>query len=124
MTEKSTSRRNFLQLLGLSAGAALLPTETMAGFVDHKEILKLTPEQQTFLLKYEIWMDDFIKVIHLQKENPQNSENHANMLALSQKAEDMKPELTEFMKDEKFFKIYQVSIQRMTNEIEYKEAGH
>ncbi len=118
MTEKPSSRRKFLQFLGLAAGATLLPTDTMAGFVDHKEILKLTPEQQEFLLRYEKWMDAFIEVIHIQKKDPENAANHATMFALSEKAEEMKPELSEFMKDEKFFKIYQVSIQRMSMEIE------
>ena len=39
------------------------------------------------------------------------------MLALTEHAENFKPELNEFMKDETFQLIYMASIQRMTKEI-------
>lgn len=117
MSEKPSSRRKFLQLLGLSAGATLIPNSTMAGFVDNTEILKLTAEQQVFMLRYEKWMEEFIEVIRIQKTNPGDVKNNADMIALTHRAEEMKPELTDFMKDETFSKIYQVSIKRMTDEI-------
>lgn len=117
MTEKSSSRRKFLQLLGLSAGASLIPSNSVAGLVDHTEILKLNPEQQEFMLQYEKWMDEFIEVIKVQKTDPKDVKNNENMIALTHRAEEMKPQLSEFMKDDTFSKIYQVSIQRMTNEI-------
>ena len=117
MPDKASSRRKFLQMLGLTAGASLLSTKAVAGFVDRKEILKLTAEQQEFMLRYEKWMDAFIDVIRVQRTKPEDTENNAKMIALTEQAETYKPELDAFMKDKKFSTIFQVSIARMSKEI-------
>ena len=39
------------------------------------------------------------------------------MIALTEMAEDLKPELTEFMRDETFRIIYNASIEQMSKEI-------
>jgi hypothetical protein len=117
MSDKPSSRRKFLQMLGLTAGATILSTKAVAGFVDHKEILKLNPEQQEFMLRYEKWMDAFIEVIRVQRTKPEDAENNAKMIELTEIADSFKPELDGFMKDKKFSTIFQVSIARMSKEI-------
>ena len=114
---KQSTRRNFLQLLGLSVSATLLSTSAIAGFIDETEISKLSPEQQRFMIRYGKWMDEFIKVIHIRKTDPGSHGNNRNMIALTEKAEEMKPELNEFMKDKTFQQIYKASIQRMSKEV-------
>ena len=106
-----------MQLLGLSATGSLLGTKALAGFTNDAEILKLNPEQQQFMIRYGQWMDEFIEVIRVQKKDPGNKENNKKMIALTERAGELKPELTEFMKDEKFQLIYKASIERMTKEI-------
>jgi hypothetical protein len=117
MSEEQSSRRNFLKFLGLSAGATLVSSSALAAFVDKKEILKLNPEQQEFMIRYGKWMDEFTEVIRIQKSQPDNLENQKKILPLSEKAERLQPELTEHMKDETFSIIYLASIERMSMEI-------
>jgi len=117
MPEQESTRRKFLQIFGLSAGASLLKTNAMASFTDQAAIKKLTPEQQEFMLRYGKWMDEFTKLVHLQKTDPDNLENHKKMMNLTKKAEEMQPALSEFMKDETFSLIYKASIDRLSKEI-------
>ena len=117
MSENQSTRRNFLQLLGLTAGATLVSSTALAGFIDHKAIRKLNPEQHEFMLCYGKWMDEFAEVTRNQKTDPDNIEYKHQLMALSEKAELFNPELAEFMKDETFSLIYQASIQRVSAEI-------
>lgn len=117
MSDQASSRRKFLQVLGMSAGASLLGTSALAAFVHHEDILRLNPEQQAFMNRYGAWMDAFIVVIRTRKENPGNMENEKNMMVLSEQAEKMQPELTEFLKNKDFALIYKASIERMSKEI-------
>ena len=114
---KQSTRRNFLQLLGGSVGATLISTSVMAGFIDEAVISKLSHEQQSFMLRYGKWMDEFIKVIRIRKTDPTNHKNNRNMIALTERAEEMKPELNEFMKDKTFQQIYTAAIERMSIEV-------
>ncbi|MBP6333880.1 MAG: hypothetical protein KA444_00305 [Bacteroidia bacterium] len=117
MSEKQSTRRKFLQFLGLSAGSTLVSTGALAVFSVSDEIKKLNPVQQEFMIKYGKWMDEFIEVIKIQKIEPGNSANKQKMIALTDMAEKMKPELSEYMKDANFALIYQASIARMRDEI-------
>ena len=117
MSEDQSSRKKFLQLLGLSAGAVLVSNSALAGIVNHEEILKLNPEQQEFMIRYGKWMDEFIEIIRIQKTEPDNIENHKKMIVLTEKAEEMQSKLTEYMQDKTFAMIYMVSIERMRKEI-------
>ncbi len=117
MSEKESTRRKFLQLLGLTAGTTLLGSNAMASFTDQEEIKKLNPEQQEFMIRYGKWMDEFTEVIRIQKTDPDNLENHKKMITLTEKVEKLQPELTEYLKDETFSLIYHTSIKRLTNEI-------
>jgi len=111
------SRRKFLQILGLSAGASIASTSVLGNIIDREEIHRLKPEQQEFMLKYGQWMDEFIEVIRFQKQHPENIDNHKKMMALTETAEKWQPQLTENMKEESFFLIYNASIEKMKREI-------
>lgn len=117
MPEKTSTRRKFLQFLGLSAGAALTGKQASASVLDPDEIRKLTPAQQKFMLRYEVWMSENIEVIRAIQADPNDMENHNKMMALADRAEGFKPELDKFMQDPNFALIYNASIQRMTSEI-------
>ncbi len=116
-TEKQSSRRTFLQYLGLSAGATIMSATVGATGFDKEEIKKLTPPQQEFMLTYEQWMNENIQVLREQKTDPDNIKYHQQLTELSAKAEAFQPILAEMMKDKTFALIYRVSIERMTKEI-------
>ncbi len=117
MTDYTSSRRRFLQKIGLVAGTTLLTTSAIAGFIDKEEIRKLNQKQQEFMVRYGSWMDEFIAVIREQKQKPGDLDNHNLMIALTEKSENMKPELSEHLKDETFALIFHASIKRMSDEI-------
>lgn len=117
MPEKQSTRRNFLQLLGLSASASLVNTTALASIIDTTDIRKLNPKQQAFMIRYGKWINEFIAVIRIRKTDPGNNENNKKMTTLTETAEKFKPALTEFMKDETFQLIYKASIERITKEI-------
>lgn len=117
MSEAQSSRRNFLKVLGVTAGTSVAAAGSFAGLIDHSEIQKLNPEQKEFMLVYEKWMDEFIKAIRAKKKDPGNVENNKKMTELAERAAVWKPKLTEYMKDKTFALIYQEAIQRTTKEI-------
>ncbi len=117
MSKENPSRKKFLQLLGLSAGAVLASKSGLANGFDKTEILKLTSDQQTFMNRYEKWMDEFTKEIRIQKTSPEGIEHHKRMIALTEESEQFQPQLEKFMQDETFATIFRISIERMTKEI-------
>ncbi len=117
MSEQQSSRRKFLKILGLTGAATMVGPNALAGFNDHTEILKLNPEQQEFMIRYGKWMDEFLEVIRIKKKSPDHHKNNEKMIALTEKVQKMKPELTEFLKDETFSIIYMASIKRVRDEI-------
>ena len=116
-TQLQNSRRNFLRIVGLSAGTALISTSAFSAFIDKTEVLKLNPKQQEFMLRYGKWMDDFIDVIRKKKAEPGNQEHHKVTMTLSDQAVTFKPELTEFLRDKNFELVYRAAIDRMSKEI-------
>lgn len=117
MSDQSSSRRKFLQVLGVTAGTALISSNQINAISESETVHKLNPEQQEFMDKYGKWMDEFIDAIRIQKTDRSNTDNNLKMAALSDQAETFKPELAKFMQDEKFAMIYNASIQRTTSEI-------
>ena len=116
-TEKQSTRRTFLQFLGLAAGTTILNASAGAAGFDLEEIKKLTPPQQEFMLTYEKWMTENIEVIRNQKAEPDNIKHHQKLTELAAKAEAFQPILADMMKDKTFALIYRASIVRMTKEI-------
>ncbi len=117
MSENQSTRRKFLQFLGLSASATIVSSSVLAKSVESAEIVKLNPEQQEFMVGYGKWMDEFIEVIRIQKTDPGNKENNSKMIALTHRSEESRPKLTEYMKDPAFSVIYKIAIERMSKEI-------
>lgn len=85
--------------------------------LDETEIRKLTDEQKEFMFLHEKWMDEFIAVIKVQKTNPDDQENNKKMIAITEMADEFRPQLNEFMKDGTFALIYKMAMERMTKEI-------
>ena len=117
MSEEETSRKSFLQMLSLAAGATLVSKSGLAKGFDQTEIRKLTAEQQKFMTEYEQWMDEFIEVVRIQKTEPEGIDHHKQMISLTEKAEKFQPVLDKYMQDETFAFIFRISIERMTKEI-------
>ena len=117
MSEEQSSRKSFLQMLGLAAGATIISKSGIARGFDQTEIKKLTKEQQEFMNEYEKWMDEFIEVVRIQKTEPEGIEHHKQMIALTEKVGTFQPQLDKYMQDETFAFIFKISIERMTKEI-------
>ena len=116
LVSKST-RRNFFKFLGLTAGTTLMSQASFGAHLDETEIRKLTDEQKEFILLHEKWMDEFIAVIRVQKTDPEDQENIKKMIAITEMADEFKPQLNEYMKDGTFALIYKMSMERMSKEI-------
>ena len=117
MSEQQSSRRKFLKILGLTGAASMVGPNALASFNEPSEILKLNAEQQEFMIRYGKWMDEFLEVIRIKKKSPDNHINNEKMVALTEKVQKMKPELTAFLNDETFSIIYMASIKRVRDEI-------
>jgi hypothetical protein len=117
MLDSKSSRRNFFKFLGLTAGTTLMSQASFGDHFDKTEIKKLTDEQKEFILLHEKWMDEFIAVIKVQKVAPEDQENNKKMIAITEMADEFKPQLNEFMKDGTFALIYKMSLERMSKEI-------
>jgi len=117
MLDSNASRRNFFKFLGLTAGTTLMSQASFGAHLDETEIRKLTHEQQEFMLLHEKWMDEFIAVIKVQKSAPDDPENNKRMIAITEMADEFRPQLNEFMKDGTFALIYKMAMERMSKEI-------
>lgn len=114
----TTNRRGFLKYIGLAAATTVVTPIAFANdFIKSEEIIKLTQPQQAFMIKYGVWMDEFIAVIRNKKAGLDTAENKTKMLALTVRAERFRPEVNEFMEDKTFSYIYQTAIERMSKEI-------
>lgn len=117
MSESNSTRRKFLKIFGITAGATLISPISTAANLDQSEIKKLNSEQQEFIVLHEKWMDEFIEVIRVQKTHPEDSVNNKKMIAITEQADEFRPKLNEFMKDGVFALIYKMSLERMSKEI-------
>ena len=117
MAENESSRKKFLQMLGLSTGAAVLGTTVIAEVTGNDHVALVKSEHKEFMARYEQWMNEYLKVIEIQKTHPGDPENHKTLMALAAKAETFKPELAEYMHDENFALVFRASIEKMTKQI-------
>jgi len=117
MSDNQSSRRKFLQALGVTAGTTLIGKATIAAFTTDEEIMKLNPEQQKFMIRYGQWMDQFIEVNRLRKAEPANAEHNRKLMQLTEEAETFRPELNGHMKDDVFSLVYKLSIERASREM-------
>ena len=70
MSKNKSTRRNFLQVLGLSAGASVVSVTALGSMINATEIKKLNPKQQEFMIRYGKWMNDFIEAVRIKKTDP------------------------------------------------------
>jgi hypothetical protein len=103
--------------MSLLAGGTLLGGPALSNTINADEIKKLNPEQQEFMERYGKWMDDFIEVIRLEKQDPTNIEYKDRIQELTKRGGEFKPELDKHLADKTFFIIYLESIKRVKNEI-------
>jgi len=109
------NRRRFLTKLGLTLGVTLTGNDILQGSnATAAHPLVITAEQEAFMLNYERWMDDFIEVIKIKKNEPDNLENNKKIVALSDEAKLFQHQLTEYMLDDNFARYYMVATERMT----------
>ena len=119
MDSYESTRRHFLQKLGLSVGAAATGgIRATAQIVNNKLEFPLTAEQQEFMDTYERWMDDFIEVIKERRQRPDDLEVNMRLMRLSEESEAWQQKVNRFMEDENFARHYMVVTERMTLEIE------
>lgn len=117
MSEKKSSRRNFLKVAGIAAGASVTGATAFAGLADDPGIQKLNPEQRTFMVEYEKWLNEFAEANRMKKKEPGNIENQNRMAALAERAAVWKPQLTEYMRDKNFALFWQSFTAHVTKEI-------
>lgn len=111
-------RRDFLKKLGLTVGSmVLVGSSATAKIIEEKIQFPLTEKQQQFIDMYENWMDNFIEMIKIQRNNPDDLENNKKLMALTDESHSWQKELIENMKDQNFAKHYMIISERMTKEI-------
>lgn len=112
------SRRNFLHKLGLTVGAAAVATTGISGTISESNLnFGLTEEQVDFMAKYDVWMDEFIEVIRIQKKNADDIENNKKLVELTEQSAEWQETLSNYMKDDNFAKYYMIVTEKMTKEI-------
>jgi len=118
MNEYEESRRAFLAKLGMAVGTAALGAEKLSAKVlNSKTEFPLTEEQQQLMARYEQWMDEFIPVIKTFRANENDKVAKIRISELSEEAENWRPQLVKFMKDDNFARYYMTATERMTKEI-------
>lgn len=118
MNEYESARRDFLLKLGLTVGGTIMAATKMSATVlNSKDEFTLTNEQEAFMNKYELWMDEFIPVIKAHRENSNDIQSKKRISELSEQAKEWQFQLHDYMKDENFARHYMTATERMTREI-------
>ncbi len=118
MNEYEESRRAFIAKLGLTVGTAIAAsTKLSATVLNNKSEFPLTTDQQEFMVQYEEWMDNFIPVVKAQRENQEDKSVKAQIVKLSEQADQWQPQLIEYMKDDNFARYYMTVTEKLTKEI-------
>ena len=117
MSQQQASRRDFLKVLGVTAGAPLIGTSAFAAFQEHPKVHELNASQLDFMKRYGNWMDEFLQTHRGRKANPDSAELRNKMKELTEQAIVFKPELAAHMKDETFALIFNITVERMGQEI-------
>lgn len=118
MDAYESTRRGFLKKLGLTAGAVALATASNATSFVEKFPFPLTDEQRDFMVKYELWMDNFMEVIAARKINPDDLAANKRMMQLTDEAESWQAEVVRHMQDPNFARNYMTATERMTKAID------
>ena len=105
MSNQNSTRRGFLQKLGLTVGAAtLIETEVLADVNPNK--YSNTEERAAFLFQYENWVNQYIDVVEEEKKNKLNISNKKRIMELSAEADGWQNQIKEYIKHDDFKERY------------------
>ena len=114
--QNNTSRRDFLQKLGLTVGAAtLIDSEVLADVNPNK--YSSVEDREAFLTRYEKWVDQYIDVVEEEKKNKENIENKKRIMELSEEANGWQEQIKEYIKHDDFKAKYLEVSKRFANSI-------
>jgi len=109
---------NFYEDWVFTLGGTLTASSLIsANIIDTDKNMHISPEQKAFMNSYEKWMDEFIKVIRIQKVDTENIENNKNIVLLSERSKKWQFKLHEYMTDDNFARYFMKATERMTLEI-------
>lgn len=101
MSNQNSTRRGFLQKLGVTVGAvALINNEVLADI--NLNSYSSEQDRKDFLLKYEIWINDYIEVVEKEKLSNSEISNKHRIMELSEQANGWQPQIKEYLKHEDF----------------------
>lgn len=99
------TRKNFLKIFGLGIGAALTATVSpLYAAID--ENTKVDTEKKDFLKEYSDWLTEFQHFVNKRNINAEDIDNNKRLMELSAQAEQRKPMLENFMKNEEFALLF------------------
>lgn len=117
----NTSRKEFLKSIGL-----LTLTTALASVVNPLEAASETivntrkkEELDNFLTVYEKWVDEFNKMVDIQKKDRHHFENNKRMMELSEEAAAFLPKVKECYASSLHRNRYLILSQRLTNNIDH-----
>jgi len=101
MSNQNSTRRGFLQKLGITVGAtALIDKEVLADInLNH---YSSEQDRKDFLLKYETWINDYIEVVEKEKLSYSEISNKHRIMELSEQANGWQSQIKEYLKHEEF----------------------
>jgi len=105
MSNQNSTRRGFFQKLGLTAGgAALLESEELANVNTNR--FSTLQDRSAFLEKYEKWVDEYIEVVEMEKQQAQDLSNKHRIMELADQADGWQNQIKEFVKHDDFKNKY------------------
>ena len=105
MSNKNTSRRGFLQKLGVTVGAAtLIDKEAFADINPNRFSSK--QDRRQFLENYKVWVNEYIEVVEKEKINNADVSNKHKIMELSAQADGWQEQIKEYLKEDAFKQEY------------------
>ena len=114
MKQTDNKRRDFIKKIGLGMLAGFSFGQLKAS---NPDLPVLSIEQEAFLKRYELWMDEFAEMTSLQSEDQYNAMNNKRLMLIADQAEEFKSELQLHLKDENFARHYLQRIERLSEKI-------
>lgn len=105
MSNKNTTRRGFLQKVGVTVAAAtVIDKEAYADI----NLNRFSSEQDrlNFLETYKIWVNEYIEVVESEKLNHDNIANKHKIMELSAQADSWRHQIIEYLEHEDFKEKY------------------
>lgn len=116
MNTKNSTRRGFLQKLGVTVGAtALLDKEVLADINLNR--YSSEKDRKDFLLKYERWINDYIEVVEKEKLSNSDISNKHRIMELAEQANGWQSQIKEYLQHEDFKGKYIVLSMQLADSI-------